>query len=158
MGAPGHDVLARVAFPAIGTFDSSRSPKRGERVATPRTLAAVDLSAIIATLTAATPDAGQAGTNAGRGRAEMTRMREQLAERERELDASYQRIAELETQAAALRERLGRIAALSVAAEEGEPPTMMAPSLPAPASAEEAAPEPVTAPRQRRAAHYQERD
>ena len=145
--APGHDVLARVAFPAITTFDSSRSPKRGERLATPRTLAAVDLSAITAALAAATPDAGQAGTSVGRGRAEITRLREQLAERERELDASHQRIAELEVEAAALRERLGRIAALSVDAGTGERPTVVPPGPPAPAEA--AAPVPVTAPRRR---------
>jgi hypothetical protein len=51
--APGHTILARVAFPAIRTFDSSRTPKRGERLATPRTLAKVDLSAITAALAAA---------------------------------------------------------------------------------------------------------
>jgi hypothetical protein len=44
--APGHGILDRVEFPAIRTFDSSRTPKRGERLATPRTLAEVDLTAI----------------------------------------------------------------------------------------------------------------
>jgi DNA helicase HerA-like ATPase len=48
--APGHDVLARVMFPVIRTFDSSRTPRRGERIATPRTLAEVDLTAIVAAL------------------------------------------------------------------------------------------------------------
>ena len=37
--APGHGILDRVEFPAIRTFDSSRTPKRGERLATPGTLA-----------------------------------------------------------------------------------------------------------------------
>ena len=37
--APGHGILDRVACPAIRTFDSSRTPKRGERLATRRTLA-----------------------------------------------------------------------------------------------------------------------
>src|ERR1700731_360421 len=44
----GHGILDRVEFPAIRTFDSSRTPKRGERLATPRTLAEVDLTAITA--------------------------------------------------------------------------------------------------------------
>ena len=48
--APGDGVLAQVAFPLIRTFDSSRTPQRGERVAAPRTLAQVDLSAITAAL------------------------------------------------------------------------------------------------------------
>jgi uncharacterized protein len=51
--APGHGILDRVAFPGIRTFDSSRTPKRGERLAIPRTLAEVDLTAIIAALAAA---------------------------------------------------------------------------------------------------------
>jgi hypothetical protein len=40
--APGRGILDRVTFPSIRTFDSSRTPKRGERLATPRTLAEVD--------------------------------------------------------------------------------------------------------------------
>ena len=48
--APGREVLQRVRFPAIRTFDSSRAPARGERIATPRTLAQVDLTAITAAL------------------------------------------------------------------------------------------------------------
>ena len=51
--APGHDLLERVAFLPIRTFDSSRTPKRGERLAIPRTLAEVDLTAIVAALAAA---------------------------------------------------------------------------------------------------------
>src|SRR5712691_2454742 len=51
--APAHDILHRVAFPPIRTFDSSRTPKRGERLAIPRTLAEVDLTAIVTALTAA---------------------------------------------------------------------------------------------------------
>jgi len=48
--APSDGVLAQVAFPRIRSFDSSRTPQRDERVAAPRTLAAVDLSAIAAAL------------------------------------------------------------------------------------------------------------
>ncbi|MEJ0015674.1 MAG: DUF87 domain-containing protein [Acetobacteraceae bacterium] len=43
--SPGHDVLQQVAFPGIATFDSSRTPTRGQRVAA-RSLAPVDVSAI----------------------------------------------------------------------------------------------------------------
>jgi hypothetical protein len=43
--APHHDVLARVKFPTIATFDSSRSPDEGE-VPQQLKLAAVDLSKI----------------------------------------------------------------------------------------------------------------
>jgi hypothetical protein len=46
--APSHALLKRVAFPPIRTFDSSRTPKRGERLVIPRTLAEVDLTAIVA--------------------------------------------------------------------------------------------------------------
>jgi hypothetical protein len=53
--APGHSLLARILFPKIRTFDSSRTPKRGERLAIPRTLAEVDLTAIVAALAAAGP-------------------------------------------------------------------------------------------------------
>jgi len=48
--APSDGVLAQVAFPRIHSFDSSRTPQRDEHVVAPRTLAAVDLSAITAAL------------------------------------------------------------------------------------------------------------
>ncbi len=48
--APSDGVLAQVAFPCIHSFDSSATPRRDEHVAAPRTLPAVDLSAIIAAL------------------------------------------------------------------------------------------------------------
>ena len=51
--APGHGLLERVAFPPIRTFDSSRTPKRGERLTIPRRLAEVDLTAIVAALASA---------------------------------------------------------------------------------------------------------
>jgi hypothetical protein len=51
--APGYALLERVSFPSIRTFDSSRTPKRGERLVIPRTLAEVDLTAIVAALAAA---------------------------------------------------------------------------------------------------------
>src|SRR6516225_10830115 len=54
--APGYALLKRIAFPPIRTFDSSRTPKRGEGPAMPRALAEVDLTAIVAALAAAAQD------------------------------------------------------------------------------------------------------
>ena len=48
--APSDSVLARVRFPLIRTFDSSRTPQREERIALPRTLATVNVSAVVAAL------------------------------------------------------------------------------------------------------------
>ena len=59
--APGHGILERVSFPALRTFDSSRTPKRGESLTTPRTLAEVDLTAITAAL--ATVETGDSGNS-----------------------------------------------------------------------------------------------
>jgi len=115
--APSDGVLARVAFPRIRTYDSSRTPKRGERIATPRTLAEVDLSAITAALAAAgASGAEQDGTAAGGGRAQLAGLRQQLMERDRQLTAAQGRIAGLEAEAAALHARLGQIAALATGA------------------------------------------
>lgn len=47
--SPSHDILERVTFPAIRTFDSSRTPEEGETLPAMQ-LAVVDLSAIEATL------------------------------------------------------------------------------------------------------------
>ena len=48
--APSDGVLARVAFPRIRSFDSSRTPERLHRAANARTPTAVDLPAIAAAL------------------------------------------------------------------------------------------------------------
>jgi uncharacterized protein len=53
--APGYALLERVAFPPIRTFDSSRTLNRGERLVIPRTLAEVDLTAIVTALAAPAP-------------------------------------------------------------------------------------------------------
>ncbi len=50
--APADEVLAETTFPTIATFDSSRTPQRGERVAAPGARAEVDLPAIMAQLEA----------------------------------------------------------------------------------------------------------
>jgi hypothetical protein len=101
--APGHGLLHRVSFPPIRTFDSSRTPKRGERLATPRTLAAVDLTAIIAALASAeAQDPGKPKED-----------RRRHLQLERELAAAKARIDNLEQQNRELNARLERIAALA---------------------------------------------
>lgn len=48
--APSREQLERVAFPRISTFDSSSTPKRGERRLEPVNLASVEIAEIAATL------------------------------------------------------------------------------------------------------------
>lgn len=131
--APGHGRLDRVRFPAIRTFDSSRTPRRGERPATPRTLAEVDLTAIVAALGPAetTPDAAEPAGD-----------RRRLAALEKHLAAARERIAQLEQQNRDQALRLERIAALaagsSAAADRPEPqplPVFRPQSMPRPAAA-----------------------
>ena len=106
--APGRGILERAAFPAIRTFDSSRTPKRGERLAVPRTLAGVDLTAIVAALAATE----QIGDPKARPRPSCGD-RERQAQLERELAATTARIAALEQQNHALAARLEQITALA---------------------------------------------
>ena len=109
--APGHGLLNRVEFPAIRTFDSSRTPKRGERLATPRTVAEVDLTAIVAALAAAkTEDAGKPKGLPRTGSGEDRRRHVQL---ERELAAAKTRVEILEQKNRELNARLEQIAALA---------------------------------------------
>ncbi|HJZ15100.1 MAG TPA: hypothetical protein VJ251_06570, partial [Stellaceae bacterium] len=104
--APGHGILDRVEFPAIRTFDSSRTPKRGERLATPGTLAEVDLTAIVAALAAVeTEDPGKPKED-----------RRRQVELERKLAASKARIELLEQENHELNSRLAGIAALAAGA------------------------------------------
>src|SRR5271170_7169274 len=100
--APGRGILERAAFPAIRTFDSSRTPKRGERRATPGTLAAVDLTAIVAAL-----------ASAGTENPEMLKADHRHAQLERELAAARARIETLERDNSDLTSRLAEIAALA---------------------------------------------
>ena len=113
---PSHDLLTRVSFPRIHTYDSSRTPKRGERISTPRTLAEVDLSAITAALAAAVEPGGDGNgaSDAEGSRAQITDLQQRLTERERRLTMAQARIAELEAEATTLRTRLGQIATLAV--------------------------------------------
>jgi len=105
--APSDGVLARVSFPRIHSFDSSRTPQRDERVATPRTLAAVDLSAITAALAGmeAFP-AAKRDDFAGGGRKQVSELERRLRQRDRELAAARARVAEMEAEAAAMQARL----------------------------------------------------
>jgi hypothetical protein len=133
--APSDDVLARVAFPQIRTYDSSRTPKRGDRIATPRTLAEVDLSAITAALAEASAPGPDPNVAAGGSRRKLTDLEHQLTERDRLLTAAQARIAALESEAAALRARLSRIA--SLAAEPALPSNAVRPFLPSPPAPED---------------------
>jgi len=56
--SPSHDVLERVQFPRITTFDSGRTPEEGETLP-PVELAGVDLSTISASLREAEKDAAE---------------------------------------------------------------------------------------------------
>lgn len=102
--APSYEVLERVTFPRIRTFDSSRAPRRGERVLTPRTLAEVDLSAITAVLVAEKTDASPHAQSGCVSR---------VAALERQLATAQARIAALEREAEAWHARLCQIAALA---------------------------------------------
>ena len=103
--APGHGILERVAFPLIRTFDSSRAPRRGERVATPRTLAEVDLTAITAALAADESD--------GAARRDAPARPAYIAELEQQVAAARARIERLERDNRELTVRLAQIAALA---------------------------------------------
>jgi hypothetical protein len=107
---PAYGILDRVRFPVIRTFDSSRTPKRGERLATPRTLAEVDLTAIVAALAAADDDRDPARKKSPPRTAEDRRRQQQLGQ---ELAAAAARIAALEEENSELRSRLADIAALA---------------------------------------------
>lgn len=67
--APGHDVLEKVLFPPIATFDSSRTPRRGEHVTTARGLRPIDAAGVAGLLESARaahapPAAGRAPRHA----------------------------------------------------------------------------------------------
>jgi uncharacterized protein len=110
--APGRSILDRVAFPPIRTFDSSRTPKRGERLAAPRTLAEVDLSAIVAALAAAENANGEKRPRLHRPLP--AEDRRQLARLEQGLAAAKAHIAALEQENRELNSRLNDIAALAI--------------------------------------------
>jgi len=105
--APSDGVLARVSFPRIHSFDSSRTPQRDARVAAPRTLAAVDLSAIttaMAEMDAFTANGG--ADSAPNGRGHVLDLERRLRQQDRELAAARARVAEMEAEAGAMQARL----------------------------------------------------
>ena len=124
--APGHGILRQVRFPAIRTLDSSRTPKRGERLAVPHTLAGVDLTAIVAALAAAETGATDKASD---GPTRGTLSRDEAARRaqlEQELTAANGRIVTLEEENRALASRLAEIAALASGSKEALPISVLA--------------------------------
>ncbi len=105
--APSDGVLARVVFPRIHSFDSSRTPQRDERVAAPRTLAAVDLSAITAALIEMEAFSADGRDDlAGSGRKQVSELERRFRQQDRKLAAARTRVAEMEAEAAAMQARL----------------------------------------------------
>lgn len=62
--APGHGMLEKFRFPPNATFDSSRTPKRGERIAAAGALKSVNAEGIAALLAARRDDDGTAAAAA----------------------------------------------------------------------------------------------
>ena len=122
--APGYGILERVAFPGIRTFDSSRTPQRGEHIVTPRTLAEVDLTAIIAAL---------ATVESQYPEKPLTPDRRRLSDLEHQIAAAQAHIAALEQQNRDLRSRLTGIAKLAGGATVQAGPTEPEPKQPRPA-------------------------
>ncbi len=107
--APSDGVLTRVRFPAIRTFDSSRTPRRDEGIAAPRALATMDVSAFTAALAdlgAFTPDL-DAGP-ARRRRDPASGLERRLMQMDHELAATRTRMAEMEAEAAVMQARLAQ--------------------------------------------------
>ena len=108
--APSDGVLARVPFPVIHSYDSSRTPQRDERVTAPRTLAAVDLSAITAALAEIEGRAADGRADpAGGGRKQVAALERTLRQRDHELAVTRARVAETKAEAAAMQARLDQI-------------------------------------------------
>ena len=105
-GPRATNLLKRITFPPIRTFDSSRTPKRGERLVTPRTRAEVDLTAIITALAAA------GGEDPGKPK-EDPPVHARLVH---DLAAARARIAALEENNCELHSRLAKIVALAASA------------------------------------------
>ncbi len=105
--APSDGVLTRVQFPLIRTFDSSRTPQRDEGVATPRTLAAVDVSALAVALAEMEAVTSDRDADPARGRRDpASGLERRLRQMNRELAATRTRMAEVEAEAAMLQARL----------------------------------------------------
>lgn len=118
--SPGHDVLERVQFSSITTWDSSRTPGKGEIHREAKTLARADISAILAAM--ATPTAQKPGSVSVPPDADMLREAREEGRREGEgetMAACAQQLARLTTalrdyqamaaNAVAYTEQIGRI-------------------------------------------------
>ena len=105
--APSDDVLKRVHFPLIRTFDSSRTPQRDESVATPRTLAAVDVSALAIALADMEAVTSDRDADPARGRRDPA-------------SGSHRRIKQMEGELAAARTRMALMQARLEQAEGQE--------------------------------------
>ena len=120
--APSDGVLARVAFPRIHSFDSSRTPQRDERIAMPRTLAAVDLSAIAAALSEMEKGAGDGRADPAPGeRTQVSDLERRLRQQERELAAARVRMAEMAAEASVMQARLDQVERRDTSATPGVP-------------------------------------
>lgn len=76
--SPGHGILQQVKFPMVKTFDSSRTPKRGERIKAPSERASVDLEGLRARL--ATVEQESQANDPKALRTELATLRKQVAE------------------------------------------------------------------------------
>ena len=106
--APSDNLLTRVAFPRIRSFDSSRTPPRDKRVTAPRTLAAMDVSVITAALarTKAHTIVGRDDTVAMSHKS-LSELEWQRGQQEVELAAARARLATMEAEAAATQAQAG---------------------------------------------------
>ena len=105
--APSDGILTRVKFPLIRTFDSSRTPQRDERIPAPRTLAAVDVSALSAALAEMGAFAPDRDADPARSRrSPAPGLEQRMRQMDRELAATRTRMAEMEAEAAVMRARL----------------------------------------------------
>jgi hypothetical protein len=88
--SPGHSMLKQAKFNMIRTFDSSRTPKRGERVKAPAGRAAVDLDAIRAKLATVETEAADNDPKALKARIrELERQANQPGSSAAELDNAH---------------------------------------------------------------------
>ena len=105
--APSDGVLTRVRFPAIRTFDSSRTPQRDEGIATSRTLATMDVSSLTAALAEMGAFTSDIDAGSARGRRDpASGLERRLRQMDRELAATRTRMAEMEVEAAVMQVRL----------------------------------------------------
>ena len=99
--APSDGVLAQVAFPRIRTLDSSQTPSRPERAATPCRLPALDLTAAGAALAGIGASIKEHGDPPLPGRGTTANLEQRLRQQHHELMAARAQVGELEAAMAA---------------------------------------------------------